>query len=583
MIACLIAAALGTAAPGIVFFEGPPGGVGDVRVLDPLGVELPLSPPALQGVELLPIDFVGRTEVDLLAPDRPRLRDDVPGASRLELQGGRGSLYRFRRADAAGTAFGLFLVDTGGAPRVLFELAGAGPAGDAEPFGARIAVSPAADALLLATSLDAGGDLVEVDVATGAATLRTASLPPRAFSPAGLLLAETWGIGAHPSGVVRFPRGPLAQARDVGFPGAPPFFGGEVVLSGDGLVAATTAGADADNELVYTFTTSGDARQVSANPAPLAGAGYLPEHAFGPYLALNADGSACAWIVDWPDSREAFFSNDAAPTPTSSFQLTSDGLYLDTLDEIGVLFFSRLTDALVLAVGEIDTDPGGTIENIDLYRVDTAQLPATGIQNLSQSSGTATPPFFTKSAIDPSLIVRVPETDDLLVLDLKTEELRLVTTDAVAPELLFANVQALELIESTPDDLLLSLRLTDLGGTRRVVHLAKAQPASPSVLADLDGGAVLASGAARPDGWASFVISTGPMEWIARVHLPTETGQLLFVMPFLFGSTISLGSGGTTTVSLAVPGFPAYLLAWTPTGPVLLADEPSQGFVLPGS
>src|SRR5688500_14934865 len=96
-------------AGGVAVFEGPPGGVGSVVVYDEQAGAPIASDPALAGVRLLSIDFPGRTELEALLPTRPRHRADVPGASRLALPNGQGSLYRFERASSAGGAVFGFL------------------------------------------------------------------------------------------------------------------------------------------------------------------------------------------------------------------------------------------------------------------------------------------------------------------------------------------------------------------------------------------------------------------------------------------------------------------------------------------
>ena len=99
----------------VTLFLGTPSGSGSVEVHDELGVLAVRRPPELQGIVLLPVDFVGRSALSQLDPTRPRWRSDVAGAARLQLPGGVGSLYRYRRDGLPGTpsAFGFFLVEIG--------------------------------------------------------------------------------------------------------------------------------------------------------------------------------------------------------------------------------------------------------------------------------------------------------------------------------------------------------------------------------------------------------------------------------------------------------------------------------------
>src|SRR5688572_1242527 len=78
----------------ISVFEGNPGQKGDVVTVTAF---TQLRPPQLQGVVLMSLDCVGRTRFTELRADRARLRNDVPGASRLVLPEERGSLYKYRR------------------------------------------------------------------------------------------------------------------------------------------------------------------------------------------------------------------------------------------------------------------------------------------------------------------------------------------------------------------------------------------------------------------------------------------------------------------------------------------------------
>ena len=106
------------AAADVSFFVGPPGGVGRVEIHDESGAGSPVTPPELANVRLLALDFVGRTRIGEFLPWKPRLRSDVAGAARLELQGGLGSLYRYERAlPTGGAAFGFFVIGSDGAAR----------------------------------------------------------------------------------------------------------------------------------------------------------------------------------------------------------------------------------------------------------------------------------------------------------------------------------------------------------------------------------------------------------------------------------------------------------------------------------
>jgi hypothetical protein len=97
--------------------------VGSVRVHDELRSMPAFVVPRLQAVHLLEFDVAGRTALERLDDEGTRRFEDTPGAARIRLAGGRGSLYHFVRAGgSADTAFGWFLVGADGIARVLHEI-----------------------------------------------------------------------------------------------------------------------------------------------------------------------------------------------------------------------------------------------------------------------------------------------------------------------------------------------------------------------------------------------------------------------------------------------------------------------------
>ncbi|MBK7877653.1 MAG: hypothetical protein IPJ77_18350 [Planctomycetes bacterium] len=136
-------------------FVGPPGGVGFVRVYDESGVIPAIDLPELTDIRLVDLDLSSRAALEVVSDARARLRDDVPGASRLSLPNGSGSLYHFVRA--AGTSretWGFFVVGADRIARVVIELPAVVPGID--PFNARIAVAPDGLGLLVATARGGG-------------------------------------------------------------------------------------------------------------------------------------------------------------------------------------------------------------------------------------------------------------------------------------------------------------------------------------------------------------------------------------------------------------------------------------------
>ena len=570
----------------VTLFHGPAGGPGNIAVHDDLGVNPATFPASLQGITLLPLDFVGRTQLDELALDRPRLRTDIPGAARLALPGNMGSLYHYRRdLNPSGAVFGWMLIGADGVAQSLWEAPGTGLNGDIAPVIPRVAVTPAGDAFLFATTLTAGGDLIELDLASGSATLRSSQIAPQAFSLAGLFLRENWGIAATTTGVYRFDRLPGAEAQPVTFPNAPVWYSGEVTVSGDGNVAAIAAGANSTTAHLYSFASTGDAFQITTTTATFTSAGYLPEHLDGPYLALDQTGSACGWLTDGV-SREAFLAEGINPILPASNQLTGNSTYLDTLDEIGVLFF--VPGALIYAVGEAGPTPGAAIENIDVYRATMGATATPQLTNLSLSSGVMNPPFFSKSSIQPDALYRLPGSNDLLILNREnnTGKLLLVQTGSSAPIELLNESKSIDLIEEAAGHLLVSVRRTTPIKTRDLLRFDLAQPKVLTSLASLDVAFSYLRPAPRADGWVAFIVTDNPgvSEYLARVHLPTLKGKLLLRIPLVYGPEMSWTQAGNLMFSVDSPTIGSTFFGW-PIAPFLLPllDGPPQGFVLPGN
>ena len=61
----------GLSSAEVTLFEGTAGGVGNVAIHDEAGLSAPTYPAALQGIRLLPIDFVGRAALTELLQGEP--------------------------------------------------------------------------------------------------------------------------------------------------------------------------------------------------------------------------------------------------------------------------------------------------------------------------------------------------------------------------------------------------------------------------------------------------------------------------------------------------------------------------------
>ena len=579
------------ASPGdVTWFLGSAGGTGDVVVMS----ETTFAPPApvagLGGVRFLPFDVLGRSTLETFLPGRARLVRDVPGAGRVVLPAGAGSLYHFERAEpalgATAKTFGFFVVDATGAARVLIERVGSGPAFDVEPFLPSVAVTPDGAALLVATTVDAGGDVLDVDVASAVVIDRTPTLPPLAVAPKGLGLRDTFGAIATTSAVLRFSRAPGEVAVELALPGAPTWFGGEFVFSENGLVAGTIAGTAVTNAYPFAFSPSGAAIRLAATAAHLSSAGHLPESIDGPYFAFSADGSVAVWRTEGL-ARDAWTSN-VSLVPTPDEPVTSDAQFIDTLDEVGLAgaFTPVSARALLLAVGERAAPQGG-IEALDFYLVES---PLSGgkpsITNLTRTSGVFAEPFG-KGLIDPSNGAwRIPGSDRIVVLDDAGSGTRLSLLDlsngVVSP--LVPDVNELVGIASYGTDLLFSVD-REIGASvfHQLVRI-DALASSVDVIASLGSSVTFNRFAVRADGWVGLVVDDGGNEWVARVDLVSGARELLTTLPLSFGPTLAWTSGGRLALSGGIAGQDPLFAGWGLGVPNFLAPiAPQPGFVLPGA
>lgn len=569
----------------VSLFQGPSGGVGDVWIVREDGGGAPELAAGLQGIELLGIEAVGRTQLDRLDPGRARLRTDVPGGGRILLPSDVGSLYRYRRTHPDGSAdYGLFLVDIDGRARQLWEIAGAGALGVDDPLHDRIAVAAAGDTILVATNVAAGGDLFEIELATGLVTERSASLAPLAVHTNGLCLFPSWGLALCDSGVLRFDRGAGAQALEVSFGAAPPVFIGEdVVGSEDGSTAAFSAGTDVTQAYVYSVRSTGLAQQVSRTLAHVGGAGFLPEQEDGPTLALSPDGSICIWATEG-ESRELWTRPVDAPASVVGIQLTGDAIFADTLNDSGVIAF--LGNQLVnMLVGE--GDPlSVSIEGADYYQVDLAATGAPAITNLTLTSADGAVPFLAKGELESDGgMARIPGTDTLLLHDSQSGgggEVLAVDMATGVSRTILDDVKSLDFVELAGSHAVLSVR-RDSTDERELYSLSTVPGSDPTIFATFPEDTIVDRPLGRDDGTFAAVVHVTGGEWLARIQLPGGAGDLLTPTPFLFGPTLTYATDGSLVAS-AIFGGSSYFGAWSPQGPLaVLSAGFVEGFLLPGS
>jgi hypothetical protein len=543
-------------------------------------------------VTLLGFDFQGRSELQRFLSGRPRLEQRQPGISWLTLPAGQGALYRFSRVEAVGgTTFGLLLVDPAGDARSIFELPGTGPTGDEESFSSRGAVDPAGAALLVATTPDAGGDLYEVDVQTGAALLRTAGFGPLDFGTAGLALAPDWGVAACADRVLRFDRTGPTEAEQVSFGSiTPPWYAGEVALSPTGLQAVTVAGLDSTLAHVFVFGPTGGMRRATKQAMRVSSAGFQPEWSHGPYLAVSDDGSRAAWRATvnqaGEDKHEAFMAAVPQPAmpPGTASHLSSDSNYLDTLDEIGEFLFKPFGTTLTLAVGEMEV--GETmIAGLDIYEATEPTAGTEDLVNITLTNGIATPPFFAKSELDPENGLFMLDDGSVVLHDSDSggggQFLRTIPGQT-GIQTVIGNVKELDGIEAVGDHVFAVIQRDQGSDDREVWVIPPIGAGAPSLVMSMPEIEHVLHTAVHGDGYVGFVRTESGKQrlWLLNVH-DLSTRKL---RRFLYGPTLGFAPSGELVFSVGAAGTLAIQAALPVLGPPFRLKVPvAPGFIMPGA
>lgn len=570
-------------------FLGPPGGTGFVRVFDDAGVALPVDPPELDGIRLLPLDVSNRAALEELSSRCARRRDDVPGAARLSLPQGRGSLYHYVRGEGTpAEAFGFFVVDVTRVARVVFELPS--PSLGVDPFIERIAAAPDGDALLLGTARAAGGDLYEVDLAQRLVLLHSAGIGPLDLRGRGLTLQAGFGAAVHKTGILRFVRGVAADALPVPFAAGeyPVWFERAVVSSGNGEWIATVAGESPHLTYPYVFGATGGAQRMTQLAADLAGAGLAPEAPNGPWLAVSDDGCACAWrIRDWGpwDDAELYFGTRPAPNlPATAEHVTRDGLFAPYLDEVGVFVF-RPNGSLVFVAGDPAVPGVNLFEEADAFRLERLPSGALGYANLTGTSGETLPPFDFYGTLEPTRLVWVESAASYLMLAREGTEDGLFVVDGAAGGMraLARQVNRLDLVELAPQHVVLSLLTPPGSAERGLVRLPLDLATDPELLLPYPFGTRAAHGTLGAGGQCAVGLSDGLSDALWSLDITSgaatpfalhglEVGPLLDVTRNgLVLATLGSGSGGTAAT------------VWDPgQQAVRIQSLPAGGLVLPG-
>lgn len=574
----------------VAVFELEPAGTGSVRTYDEQTGALVGAPAELTGIRLLPLEVNRRTALEEFLPGRARLSLDIPLASRVVLPAGQGSLYHYSREVGNATlAFGFFRVTLAGQAQFLTELPGIGAGALDDPFVPRVAIAPSGDAMLVITLIPAGGNVLELDFA-GVPQLidRTVALPPRRFHPRALLLSDTWGVCGIKRAALRFDRSAGAQAQplDFGALSVPSVFSGTAVLSQNGQWCAITAGSSLGALDVYAFDAHGPAGLATPAPMAISGAGYLPEAEDGPHLAVADDGATCAWRsepIPPAISRESWVGRVHVPPADPALQVSSDALFLDTLDEIG-LFIFRTPARLQLSVGAQPTPGASTLENADLFQFDVpATLTAGSFTNLSLSSGDNSAPFLSVPALTIDRSALIGASTWYMDSNHGTDAVSAVLENTSGAQTVLNNVKQLRDWTFVNGWAWISIRRDD-GQQPYEVWRAPADLSAPAVRITSDANGEFSRFTTRPDGQVAFV--NGGAATLSRVQLSSGAIEVLPSTPVAFGPTLAVTAlGGVAfTQTFSVAGAPVFAV-WPPASATLvtLQSVALDGFVLPAN
>jgi hypothetical protein len=333
---------------------------------------------------------------------------------------------------------------------------------------------------------------------------------------------------------------------------------------------------------VYVFGAAGAAARVPGAPQWITPAGFAPQHVGGPYLALSNDGAQAAWCTDGL-SWEAWIA-DVLPTSPPPSQLSADGVFLDTLDGVGPFWF-RADGRLQFAIGEKADPLVGGVEGLDVYE---AFLPVGGaplIANLTQTNGSAAPPYLQKSTIDPNFLRRVPGSDELLLQGRVGQQDVLARLGSAGVQPLILDVKKTQAVEYSGTAFLLGLESGAGAQPTLVVSLATSGAGAwiPGIVAALPTGTVVERTATNGLGTVAAVIDWLADEWVAAIDASTGAAALLFQFPLTYGPALDLGSTGGVALSTGPIGAPALSGTWTPGGSALAFQTPFAACqVLPG-
>jgi len=590
----LLAALAGSVQAQATVFEGPTGGPGNV-VLRPAPSTAGTRPAELQGIFLLPIDATGRSRLTQFQADQPRLKTDLSGASRLVLPGGHGCLYRYRRPLVSGSEFGFFIVRPDGLAAFIAAVPGTGPLGNTDPIPNPVAISSTGDGMLFATTVDAGGDVYEVELPSGIVHPLTASTPPLDVMPQGLALQPLWGAVLSTDGARRFVRGdsnlnriplePRSASGSLGSnPGAPQpvlaHMGNGLARSSDGSTMALIAGSSATQAHVFAFEMAGPSMCVNENGASIADPGFGTQA--GPTLALSPNGRRAAWKTTL-GSGECFTRQVTLQQGAIEYQVTSDQNFTDTLNDTGVIAFFD-PDSVVMLVGEFNG--AGGVEKADFYR---ATFPVGGgapaLTNLTNTSGDTVAPFLEKGDLETSDgIYQIPGKQGSVYFvpgsSGQGTVYRLDGTNGNV-QIVRSGIAQLDLVETAGTNLVLQV-LHDSPSQHELVRVPfdHAQPVAS--MGFYSASQTISASAGNAAGIFAGRLNVLGGHRMFQVSVNTGTGSLL-PGTALYGSTLGFALNGSLLATIQNPSI-AYAFAWgLGGGNALYGSGPVGTIVLPAN
>jgi hypothetical protein len=409
VISALIGAAAGPSSPRTQEGAGPAGAftvaVGASAtslgffVVSEDGSAVPFPSAGGAGFSILPIDLAGRLELRRFDPGRPRRVLTGDGLSRIVLPGGT-SVFHYRH----GPSFGFLAVGADGVPRILLDLPPVSGDSGPNPFLPFAAASSDGQLLAVATRPQAGGDvwLLSVDgspLADGSTALNLGGPGALEVDPGSLAFAEgTLFFTVGQVAVYRAATGGTAPALPLALPPSgccvPDDVLPEIAVSEDGGTVAFVAGDEEEGEGelemdVYLLSPpAGVPVNLTQDPGKYAGAGYAPGSAVGPTLALSPDGSTVAYVRRISGEEELYVCPGAGGPPV---HLTDDSIFEPYIDNVVVITIGYAGEIEFAAGGEGD-EGGDPLTHLDFYRA-TVGAGGVTVENLTATSGSATPPF----------------------------------------------------------------------------------------------------------------------------------------------------------------------------------------------